>query len=310
MNSSTSSSNNQEWRVVLFVAASLLAVEAVIRVIEPYLSRDLAHIRQFPALAEELRSHDGQKILVVGNSLTRAAVDDTMLAEGLRAKGRQNPRVFQMVADATNMANWDFGVERYFLHVGALPDELLIGTGPLHLADSSGDASRLAAYYVDDQDVKRAWTGDLRTWEEKCEFVLSRISMLHASRYRIKPHVFGKLIPHYFEMEQWINTQRENEQMRQGKLVLEDSTYRHLAHLLRACREAGVKVRVFGIPVPRAYEMSRTAISTIIEGGAEWLPLYELDGISEENFPDGYHLDMEGAKIFTRRLLNALGAAQ
>ena len=305
MNSSTSSSNH-EWRVVLFVAVSLLAVEGVIRMIEPYLSRDLAHIRQFPVLAEEMRAHEGKKILVMGNSLTRAAVDEGMLTEGLRAGGHENPRVFQCVADATNMANWDYGLGRYFLHVGALPDELLIGTGPLHLADNRGDASRLAAYYVDAKDVKRAWTEDLGTWEEKCEFVLSRISVLHASRYRIKPHVFGKLIPHYFDMEQWINTQREAEQMRMGKLVVAGATYRHLSHLLQVCREAGVRVRVIGIPVPRAYEMSPEAISTIKEGGGEWLSLSDLAGISERNFPDGYHLDEDGAKVFTRELLEAM----
>ncbi len=305
MNSSTSSSS-QEWRVVLFVAACLLALEGGIRLIESRLSRDLAQIRHLPELAEEMRQYPGKKILVMGNSLTRAAVDEDMLVKGLTVPGSVDLQVFQFVADATNMANWDYGLGRYFLHVGAVPDELLIGTGPLHLRDSKDDASRLAAYYVDHQDLQRAWKEDLTSWDERCEFILSRISVLHASRYRIKPHVFGQLIPHYFDVEQWINTQRDVEQQRLGKVPVLSETHRHLAHLLQACRRAGVKVRVFGIPLPNSYEMSSAAISTITEGGGIWIPLSNVEGITSESFSDGYHLDSDGATVFTRQLLKVL----
>ena len=294
---------------MLFLAVSFLTVEGIIRLIEPKLSRDLAQIRNTPQVAEELRNHQGTKVLVLGNSLTRQSMDAALLTEGLKSSGRSNPGVFFLVPDGTNMPNWDYGLDRYFLHPGAIPDEVIVGTGPLHLRDSFGDASRLAAYYVDNADLKRAWSEDLPSWEEKCEFVMSRLSVFHASRHRIKPHVFGRLIPHYFDIEQWINTQRDTAQQRLGKGPVAHETFRHLTHLLEACRQAGVKVRLVSIPLPEPYQTSQASLDVIEAGGATWLPLSDIPGLTPGNFPDGYHLDPEGAKVFTSHLVEALRTA-
>lgn len=305
MNSSTSSSN-REWRVVLFLVVCLLTAEGLIRLIEPKLSRDLAQIRNLPNVAQAMREHRGDKVLVVGNSLTRQAMDADVLADGLKSSGRESPGVFFFVADGTSIANWDYGLARYFLHPGALPDEVFIGAGPLHLRDTTGDASRLSAYYVDSADLKRAWTQDVVSWEEKGEFVLSRLSVVHASRRRIKPHVFGRLVPHYFEIEQWINTQNTAAQMRTGKVAVANETHHHLAHLLQACRESNIKVTLFSIPLPQPYETSPAALEVIKAGGAGWLPLSDIKGLAPENFPDGYHLNADGARVFTREFVKAL----
>ncbi len=295
--------------MVFFLAVSLLTAEGIIRLIEPKLSRDLAQIRNLPNVAAALRQHQGKTILVMGNSLTRQAVDTAMLTEGLKAKGVSNPGLFLFTPDGTNIANWDYGLGRYFLHQNALPDEVMMGTGPLHLRDSFGDASRLAAYYVDGVDLKRAWQEDLPEWEEKCEFLLSRLSVVHASRHRIKPHVFGRLIPHYFDIEQWINTQRDAARQRTGKAPVGHESHRHLATLLEACRQKGVKVRLFSIPLPEPYQTSAATLKAIQSGGAQWLSLSDIPGLSPAHFPDGYHLNADGAKIFTQRLVEALKAS-
>lgn len=295
--------------MVLFLVLTLLSVEGVIRLIEPRLSRDLAQIRNLPKVADALRQHQGTKVLVMGNSLTRQSVDAPLLTEGLRATGRTNPGVFFFVSDGTSIPNWDYGLARYFLNSGAIPDELFIGTGPLHLRDSYGDASRLAAYYVDTADLKRAWTEDLPSWDDKCEFVMSRLSVLHASRYRIKPHVFGRLVPHYFDVEQWINSQRDAAQQRMGKAPAPQEKLRHLTHLLASCRQAGVKVTLFSIPLPQRYQTSSTSLDTIRQGGARWLSLSDIPGLVPANFPDGYHLNPDGAKVFTREFVKALPPA-
>lgn len=285
---------------------SLLSVEGVIRLVEPHLSRDLAQLRNLPKVAEQLRQHQGAKVLVMGNSLTRQAIDTPMLTAGLKASGRPNPGVFFFVPDGTNMRNWDYGLARYFLYPGALPDELFIGTGLLHLHDTFGDASRLAGYYVDNADLARVWREDLLSWEEKCEFAMSRLSRVHASRRRIKPHVFGRLIPHYFDVEQWINTQRLGGDGDVGSTSLQKPSLRHLAHLLEACRQRGIRVTFFSIPLPEHYEIAPATIAAVKAGGGIWLPLADMPGLSAADFPDGYHLNTRGAGQFTARLVESL----
>lgn len=306
MSSSTSSSKRlaSEWRVILLLVGFLLAAELLIRPLEPHLSRDLAQIRHLPQVAEELRAHQGWKVLVVGNSLSRCSIDTALLTDGLKQAGRTNPQVFVFTPDGTSIVNWDYGVRRYFLNPGAKPDEIILGFGRSHLADGADDASRLAAYYVDGKDVPLAWANDLPTWEQKGEFMLSRVSVLHASRYRIKPHVFGTLVPDYFDVTQWMNSQSHAHQA--TSTAAPKATHRHLAALLDVCRAAGVKVTVVSIPLPEPYVVSGDEITTITSNGARWLPLKDIPGLLRTNFPDGYHLNEDGARVMTRALVEAL----
>ncbi len=290
--------------MVLTLVLGLLATEVLMRRLEPHLSKDVAQIRALPATAAAMRAHPGHKVLVVGNSLTRNAVNKDLLTASYPPA--QNPGIFYFVPDATSVVNWDYGLRRYFLHDSARPDELLLGTGPLHLRDVSGDGSRLGAYYVDRADFARAMHEDLSDWDEKCGFLLSRFSVIHATRARIKPHVFGRLIPHYFDIEQWINTQRDVARQRTGKGGSGHETHRHLTQLLQDCAQAGIKVSVFSVPLPEPYTTSAAAIQTIESSGARWLPLSNIPGLTSANFPDGYHLNPAGAEVFTRQLAQSL----
>jgi hypothetical protein len=282
----------------------LLAAELIIRPLEPHLSRDLAQIRAMPKVADQLRAHSGRKVLVVGNSLSRCAIDIALLTSGLKAAGRSDPAVFVFTPDGTSIVNWDYGVRRYFLNAGAKPDEIILGVGRSHLHDSGDDASRLAAYYVDGRDVSRAWAQDLPTWEQRCEFMLSRASVLHASRYRIKPHVFGTLVPDYFDVTQWMNSQSL---AHQGKpMAAPKLTYHHLEALLAACKDAGIQVTVVSMPLPEPYVLPDDEIAAIKTSGARWLPLQDIGGLQHSNFPDGYHLNEAGACVLTQALVDAL----
>ncbi len=292
--------------MVLLLLAAVLGAELFMRLVETRLSRDLANIRNLPAVAEAMSRHQGETILIAGNSLTRRAVDEKLLAEGLAASGWRNPGVFFFTPDATNMINWDYGLRLYFFNHGHRPGQIILGAGPLHVWDSQGDASRLAAYYVDASDMRRAWQEDLHGWEQRCEFLLSRISVLHASRARIKPHVFGALIPHYFDIEQWVNTQRDVARQRLGKLDASQRTHRHLTALLDECRRQQTRLTIMAVPLPEPYQMQTSIVTAIQSGGGRWLDLSSNEGLAPANFPDGYHLDDAGAKVFTRRLVEAL----
>lgn len=274
------------------------------RLLELRLSRNLANTRELPNVADALTQHDGFKVLLVGNSLTSRAVHGEKLASGFKAIGKANPRAFFLTPDGTNIVDWDYALRRYFLNRGAKPDLLLIGTGPSHLHDAPPDASRLGAYFVDDRDITQAWDEDLPTWEDRCEFMLGRASALHATRSRMKALIFGRLIPHYFAVEQWINLQRYAAAQISGDESTR-VTYRHLTALLDLAQMEGVKTAVFSIPVPQAYETPPEVLEIIARHGARWLDLTDRTGLPTERFPDGYHLDAEGAGVFTARLVEA-----
>jgi hypothetical protein len=289
---------------VLALVLFLLLLEVGMRVIEPRLSSNIAHLRAQPETASEMRAHPGRKILLMGNSLTRNAVDAELLASAYPQK--DSARVFTLLGDATSAIHWDYGFRRFYLHTSSMPDELFIGTGPAHLRDAHGDASRLGAYFVADRDIPQILANDLPRWDEKCEFFLARLSTLHAARGRIKQHVFGRLIPHYFDIEQWINTCREGALLRSGKAMADKPSFHHLQRLLLACRQAGVKASFFSVPLPAPYEVPAEAIRLITEAGGRWLPLADSPGLTAKNFPDSYHLDPAGANILTHGLIKAL----
>ena len=289
-----------EGRVVLFLALCILLAEGGMRLIEKRLSKDIEHIRSMPGVARQMREHKGENILFVGNSLTRCSIAPDIIREKRVADGAHDPAVFFFNPDATNIVNWDYGVRRWFLNAGAVPDEVFIGTGPPHLADNiGGDATRLGAFYVSADQIPRAMRDDMQSWEQKCEFMLARFSILFASRLRVKPHVLGTLIPDYFDMEQWVNNQR-NPGARE--VVAPSATFHHLDALLQVLRQSGITAHVFTIPQPKPYDLPPEALRVISAQGARLHHLANIPGISSAHFKDGYHLDAAGAAIFSRAL--------
>lgn len=289
-----------EGKVVLFLAVSLLVAEGVMRLGEKRLSKDIEHIRSIPRMAEEMRAHNGKKILFIGNSLTRCAIDPDIIRDAVVKNGARNPRLFFFYPDATSAANWDYGFRRYFLNAGCLPDEVFIGTGPRHLADRyGGDAARLGAFYVPRDQVVRALTHDTPAYEQKGEFLLARLSILYASRSKVKPRILGPLIPDYFDMEQWVNTQRDSSAR---DAALASDTFEHLDALLALLKKKRIPAHVFTIPQPKPYALEPSALRVMSGRGTRLHELANVPGITPVRFKDGYHLDAEGAAIFSRAL--------
>lgn len=289
-----------EGRVVMFLVLCVLLAEGGMRMIEKQLSKDIEHIRSLPEVARKMRDHDGKKVLFIGNSLTRCSIVPDILREQMVRSGAHNPALFFFIPDATSAGNWDYGFRRYFLNAGAVPDEVFIGTGPRHLADrTGGDASRLGAFYVPQDQIVRAMRQDVPGWEQKCEFMLARFSILYASRSKVKPRVFGPMIPDYFDMEQWVNDQRNSGSREESTAA---DSFLHLDALLELLQREKVSAHVFTIPQPKHYDLDDEARNIIGARGARLHHLANLPSISITHFNDGYHLDAKGAEIFSHAL--------
>lgn len=261
---------------------------------ETRLSLDVKNIRSLPGVAAAMARHAGAKVLFIGNSLTRRAIDAQTLIDAAAKAGRANPAVFFLTPDATNITNWDYAFRRYFAH--SSPDEVFIGTGAGHLEDSHGDAGRLGAFYVAHADVSRALRDDLPSWEEKMQFLAARCSALHANRYRVKPLLFWRLIPHFFDMEQTANKLRHAAQHDREP---PDPAFRHLDALLALLQSRQIRAHVVTLPVPTSYALPAPALGVIKDRGALLHDLSAQSWVDASAFDDGYHLSAAAARRFS-----------
>ncbi|MFZ4764476.1 MAG: hypothetical protein ACOYMN_05935, partial [Roseimicrobium sp.] len=136
----------------------------------------------------------------------------------------------------------------------------------------------------------------------------ARYSTLYANRERLKPHVFGAIIPHYFDIEQWVNDQRTvmKDGSRGGSTPGNGDTYYHLDTLLKALKDLGIRAHIFTIPQPEPYSLPPEAVAVIQSRGAT---LHHLAGDRVwplSSFSDGYHLNQAGAVEYSKLLVDSL----
>lgn len=292
-----------EWKVLVSLIVLLLCMEVGVRSFETELSKDLAHLRGLPAAAELLKEGDTYKILIVGNSLARYAIDQEMLADGLENKGYGKVQVEAFHPDGTGITEWNYGLRRYFLNIGAIPDRIVVVTGEAHLLDKVSVPERLGAFYVDRQQVKEAIFTDLASVENTARFFLARLSSLIANRTRIQPFVFYNYLPAYTQTIQVINDQRKT---LDGEGGVDEKRMTNLSRLLQAGQSNEVTVSIVAVPMPEAYELPQAVTEEIVKCEAVLWDLSETGEIDNKNFFDGYHLDVDGAGKVTQALIDRI----
>lgn len=287
---------------MLSLVALLLAMEVGARVFETRLSKDLAYLRELPAVAQRMKESDAYKVLIIGNSLARYGIDKAMLERRLQGKGYGEVLVEGFHQDATGITEWNYGLRRYFLNVGAIPDWIILVTAGKHLLDHAPHSERLGAFYVDKAEVEEAIFNDLRSVENGSRFFLARFSSLFASRARIQPFVFYNYLPEYSHTIQTVNGQRKA--LREDAGIDTEWGASNLSRLLRVVRSKGIVLSVVGVPMEVNYALPQVVLDEVRKQGLELWDLSEIAGIDDENFFDGYHLDAEGGRRVTDELMN------
>ena len=112
MTSSTSSSRF-DWKVLSSIIAVLAAVELCLYFFEDRLSLDLQHIKHIPGIVEELREGDGERILFLGNSLTRAGIQADTVAATWAKRGMSNTTIRLIYPDDTTLSDWFYLFRRF-----------------------------------------------------------------------------------------------------------------------------------------------------------------------------------------------------
>ncbi len=286
--------------VVLLVLAGS---EVVLRLTEQFLSRDLKHLQEIPAISQSLIAGKGERILFLGNSQVRAGINPEVIEQELKANGVAPVHIERVFPDSTSLPDWNRAFKHYFVGTSRLPEVLVLCFSDIALQDSNGiDPTRLGHYYSSPGEMPEILDQDVREFESRAEFILASLSYSFANRTRIRTRALDLIVPSYRDGAQRIN--RDMKRERSGMLA--KKSYGRLSRFLAMAKERGVRVIVVAMPQPVVYSLD-PEIKLIVEtAGMSFLDCRNVDGISPANFADEMHLATSGAVVYSRFLGRAL----
>jgi hypothetical protein len=303
--SSSTSSFRAELKVLAVVAAVLLSCEAAIRLGERWLSKDLDHISQIPAISQQLSQGAGVRLLFLGNSLTRKGIDPQVLTPILERQWKTTIQAERVFPGATAIPEWYYAFKHYFVDRGRLPDVLVLSFAEGMLQDDQLLRPALIAhFYSDVSDAPLIFAQDIPEFGDRVEFLLSEVSASFVNRNRVEARVLKGLIPHYQETAEQINgslNARRAEQRSQMR-----PAYHRLERLLQLARDHRVQVILVAMPVQAPYLLDPQIVTVAQAAGATLVDCRAVPGLGQERYEDSMHMNAAGAAIFSEALARQL----
>lgn len=295
----STSSFRTELKVILVVLLVMTACELAVRAFESRLA-DL----NAPAASKRLMEGEGQRVLVLGNSLVRDDVNTQVLEEELRAQGVGPLRVEKAYLQNTVVSDWYYAFKSHFIDTGRLPDTLIICYANHHLQDYVIQRPFVARYYSGARDIPEIFRQDVTDFDGRVEFLLSAVSASFTHRTGIQRRVLDLLIPHYrvaavrinYYLNAVINT----------KLAKYQSTYHRFERLVRLAESHGIRVIVVAMPVKNFYPIAPEIKNIAETNGVTLIDARFVEGLNEENYSDTMHLSRDGSYIMSRSLARGL----
>jgi hypothetical protein len=320
MSSSTSSSESSRrvraLCIALMLVAAVLLLEWATR--ESWMpgTSDFKRYRDFPEKARKLVSAPGTRIAFIGNSVTdRIRVDD--LSAEWRSLTGELLSAEKFVAYYSNLTTWYWMSDQYFWEPGLSPDLLVVtyyeGNG---LADSDPlDVGNLALFFTDREDRPTLFKYDLKSLEQRADYLLSSKSEAFAARDRIRDRALN-FLPGYRPFATTTNTLNFQYEQRQARgTEARRPTYKSLQRLLADARAAGVRLCFVASPSkprgtgPVRYAIDPHSLKMIADAGMLHLDLRAIDGLSPDMYNDNVHLNPRGQPVYARRLARELNQA-
>jgi hypothetical protein len=317
MSSYTSSSEapvrGRALRIALLVVAALLLIEWGTRSTVVPGSSDLDRYRGFPERARALVAAPAPRIAFVGNSVTdRVQVE--LLQDQWKSITAQPLAADKFVAYYSNLATWYWMIDRYFWKPALEPDLIVVTYyDEFGLADAPLiEVGTLAQFFTGPGDRTELFDHDVRTLEQRADYLLSSVSTAFATRDRIRVRVLNRL-PGYRPFAKTINAhQFEHERALRMAEDRPAATFDSLRRLVRRAQLAGVRICFVAFrPRPdsadsRGFEIDPEILDVIADAGMLHLDLRAMDELTADLYQDNVHLNARGASIYTRRLAREL----
>ena len=296
--SSSTSSFRAELKVVAVVLLVLAGSEVVLRLSEQFLSRDVKHFQEIPAISQSLVAGKGERILFLGNSQVRAGINPEVIEQALKAEGVAPVHIERVFLDSTSLPDWNRAFKHYFVGTSQLPEVLVLCFSDIALQDNSGiDPSRLG-HYSSPREMPEIFDQDVHEFESRAEFILASLSYSFADRMRVRTRALDLIVPGYRDSAQRIN----RDMKREHSGMMAQKSYRRLSGFLANAKEHGVRVVVVAMPQPVTYALDPQIKSVVDAAGMNFIDCRNVDGISAASFADEMHLATSGAIVYSRFL--------
>jgi hypothetical protein len=303
----STSSFKIEARVIAVMFLVLLGSELVVRTREQYLSLDLKHIGQIPAISRSMTEGQGTRVLFIGNSMTRYGVDANTFEREMQAQGVGPLRIEKVFPDATGLPDWYYAFKHYFVETNHLPDVLIVGFAAKDLQDDYAvEPTRLARYYSNSRDIPEVFSEDVKDFDGRVEFLLSSISSSFANRSRVRTRILDALVPYYRDTAQQLNREMKTAQARSRASTTH--TYKRLERFIQLASLKGVRVIFVAMPLRDDYMLDPAVRKIVEDGGMTFVDCRQVAGLGRESYVDEMHLKPEGATVYTQFLARQLAA--
>lgn len=300
--SSSTSSFRTELNVVAVILLVLAGAEISVRFGERFLSQDVRHINEIPAISQSLADTKGERVLFIGNSQVRAGINPEVIEQELEAGGLGPVHVERIFPDSTSLPDWYRVFKRYFVGTSRLPEILVLCFSDIALQDNSGvDPTRLGRYYSSLSEMPEIFDQDVRDFESRAELVLASASYSFANRMRVRTRALDLIVPDYRE-----SAQRINRDMKHGSQMTAPRSYQRLSRFLAMSKEKRVHVVVLAMPQPVVYSLDPQIETIVVGAGMTFLDCRTVAGIGADSFVDEMHLATAGASVYSCFLGRAL----
>ena len=303
MNSSTSSFKHSEWKVLSVLAAAVLLLELLARILAPTLDYDRVHIHSFPMIAERMKVAEEPRIMILGNSLLMHGTDEKLLEKNISHTISSSCSISKVTPVGTAVRDWHYLYQTYFSQQEAHPDIVVIGFVAHHLPDQSElKMRRLARHFCSLKNLGDCLREEGSSFDSKAVGLLSHFSALYGDQPEHQWGVSSVTIPEFGRGVRKINNILDARQSASDP----PRTYDKLTQLIRSLRKHGVKAYFVPMPQPRHWTIDPAAVAVIRENGAHLIDGRSIPGMVESEFSDGYHLAETGRTRFTRFLASRL----
>jgi hypothetical protein len=260
-----------------------------------HLSRIQRRINGEMAAAKQLGPTNGghPTILIVGNSLLNEGVQ----IDQLRADVANDYAVKRLVIEQTHYLDWYFGLRR-LLAEGSHPSVIILTLDPAQLASTFTLGESFARRQMSLQDFPQVVRETNLDRTTASTYFFAHFSNWLGDKGFIRQAVMILLVPHFRELAGRIADHGAHITER-DRLV--GAAQQRLPELAALAQERGVQIVVLFPPALKEnYSLDIQQVGASVNLPI-WVPSVPGE-FSRDLYKDGYHLNPQGAQIFTERL--------
>lgn len=237
-------------------------------------------------------------MLVAGNSLLLEAVDFPSFNQQVEGRFRAT----RFAVEQTQYLDWYFGLRRLF-RSGSRPDIVVLTLNTHHLLASTTRGEYFAHFQMDERDIVRVAKAEKLDTTTASDYLFANWSMWLGGKAEIRKIVLMKLLP---------NINRFTDRLPgptpplPPPQVVQAQAAPHLKALREACAEYGASLIFVIPPTTDTTDPSAAVEAAGKQAGVPVLVPYRGGEMPGALYRDGFHLNLEGAKLFTERLASGL----